>query len=238
MNNTTHSLVPAYLIHTKNYRDTSLLIDFFTKNDGFITALAKGIRTPSKSNKRGLLQPFTQLLINYRGKAELVYLNNIELSEQPYIFNNNQLKLSFYINELLYYLCRNPIGIVYPNLFEIYQATLNNLKTVDIKNNLELFEPFLREFELDLLSCLGYGLSFTDINPDSTYSYDFTDGFQAVNEHVSSVNKLLLRGDLIVNIMQRDWSDKQTLIAAKKLLRSIIKYYIGNKELHSRKLFV
>ena len=227
----------AYLIHTKNYRDTSLLIDFFTKNDGFITALAKGMRTPSKNNKRGLLQPFTQLLINYRGKIELVYLNNIELAEQPRTFNRHQLRIAFYINELLYHLCRKPVGIVYPNLFEVYQATLNNLKTIN-HPDLDSYEPLLREFELDLLSCLGYGLLFFDINPELYYGYNFTNGFYVINDGVKPAGSLSLPGDLIINIMQRDWSNKETLTAAKRLLRSIIKYYIGNKELQSRKLFI
>jgi len=229
-----NNLVNAYLIHAKSYRDTSLLIDFFTKEYGFITAVAKGIRTQSKNNKRGLLQPFGKLLINWRGKSDLVTLNTVELANQPYVFKKNQLAFGFYINELIYYLCSNPKGIIYTGVFEIYENILSKI-------NADYHEKDIREFELELLSCLGYGLLFDNIDAKHYYGYDFTNGFFILNSSEQIQNKLnplSLRGNLIINIMHRDWQDQETLIAAKKLLRSIIKYYIGDKELHSRKLFV
>lgn len=236
MNNSSHNLdlVQAYLIHAKSYRDTSLLIDFFTQEHGFITAIAKGVRGDAKTNKRGLLQPFTKLLINWRGKSDLVTLNTIELAAQPLVLKKNHLAVGFYINELLYYLCNKPRGIIFTNLFENYETVLAHLNQPN--QELALIEPKLREFELDLLSSIGYGLSDHNILPECHYAYDFTEGFIISPNTLG--NKLSLRGDLILNIMQRNWQDKQTLVAAKQLLRSIIKYYIGNKDLHSRKLFV
>lgn len=245
LNKNFSTLVSAYLIHAKSYRDTSLLVDFFTKDHGFIKAVAQGIRSPNKNNIRGILQPFTPLLINWRQKSNLstlINLNTIELADQPYVFKNNQLAIGFYINELLYYLCAKSPGIVFDKLYDNYNRLLkiiNNSQlasssNIKLETNLEIT---LREFELDLLTSLGYGLQFNNITAELTYGYDFNNGFFVIDAEKMK-NSLSLPGDLLINIMRRDWQIAETLLLAKKLNRNIIKYYIGNKDLQSRKLYI
>ncbi|MBP9723116.1 MAG: DNA repair protein RecO [Gammaproteobacteria bacterium] len=230
-------LISAYLIHAKSFRETSLLIDFFTKEHGFIKSIAKGVRTPGKNNQRGLLQPFSNLLISCRGRNELMALSNVEIAAQPYYFTGKRLAIAFYCNELLYYFgCKSP-GVIFEDLFDHYQQLLASLANFDDFGNIEYR---LREFELDLLTALGYGLQFNNLEADKYYGFDFVNGFilsnpQELNNNLSK--KINLEGELLLNIMQRNW-DVATLQAAKKLIRAILQYHLGGQELHSRKLLI
>lgn len=251
-----NNILLAYLIHAKPYRNTSLLIDFFTKEHGFIKAIAKGVRSTSsrasskKLNKMGLLQPFCLLYTSFYGRSSLLSLNNVELAEQPCNFNNNryQLSVGYYINELLYYLCAKSSGIVYDNLFDKYNNLLVNLsnyylsyisesnQSISNTSNIKI-EILLREFELDLLDNIGYGLRYDNIDPDLYYSYNFEEGFYIINNN--SDNKILvIKGNIILNIKNKDWADQNTLIVTKKLLRNIINFHVGNKKFYSRDLLI
>ncbi len=55
------SLQPAYVLHTRPFQNTSLLIDFFTTDYGRLRAIAKGARS-AKSKYRSLLQLWLQQL--------------------------------------------------------------------------------------------------------------------------------------------------------------------------------
>lgn len=229
----------AYLIHAKDFKDSSLLIDFFTKDHGIIRAVANGARSSTKNNIRGILQPFTKIFINLRGHSDLKTLNTVELAEQPIRFNRKYLAVGFYINELLYLLCGNNTGLVFDDLFSRYEVLLSTIKKLHhLEHEQFNLEIYLREFELDLLKCIGYGLQFDQINPELHYAYDFTEGFYIAKNSERSKNTIIIKGDLLLSIQLRNWDDIDALAAAKKLLRSIIQHYIGKKELLSRKLLI
>ena len=78
------------------YQDSSLLLDFFTRNYGKIRLVARGAR----SNKTSL-QMFQRLNISFKGRSELKNLTNWESSDQPRRFLGNDLVLAIYTNELL-----------------------------------------------------------------------------------------------------------------------------------------
>ncbi len=222
----------AYLIHARDFRETSLLIDFFTKEHGFIKAVARGVRTNSKRSQRGLLQPFTPLFINWRGNSDLVTLNNFELAAQPLMLVGNKLIFGFYLNELLYYLLNKYSGLCMEGLFDKYEQILKNINNYNNSLN-DNIESFLRSFELDLLEAMGYGLQFDSIVAQDYYLYSFTEGFYQVNHDVDKAFK----GIDLLALKNREWHKKNVLLVAKVLLRQILQYHIGNKELNSRKLF-
>ena len=62
---------PAFVLHTRPYRETSLLVDFFTRNYGRFRAVARGARAAKIGTKK--LNPYTQLLIGWAGKTELLH---------------------------------------------------------------------------------------------------------------------------------------------------------------------
>ena len=57
-------LQPAYVLFSRPFQNTSLMLDFFTIDYGRIRAIAKGARRPS-SKYRSILQPFHPLLVGY-----------------------------------------------------------------------------------------------------------------------------------------------------------------------------
>ena len=64
------NLQKAYVIHSRPYKETSLIVTFLTENKGKITAVAKGAKRKN-SRLSGNLEPFQCLNIDYRGKSDL-----------------------------------------------------------------------------------------------------------------------------------------------------------------------
>ena len=67
----------GFVLHKREYSETSFLVDFFTEYHGRITLLAKGARRP-RSPLKALLQPFTPLLLRWSGKGDLKTLTKVE----------------------------------------------------------------------------------------------------------------------------------------------------------------
>ena len=146
----THFLQSAYVLHSRPYRDTSLLIDFFTREHGLVGAVARGVRS-AKSPLKGVLLPFTPLFISFSLKKELAVLMHAESNRSMHVLEGKQLFSAFYLNELLMKLLQRHDA--HPQLYDYYHQALCELS---LEKNIEI--P-LRRFEKYLLSELGYGLN-------------------------------------------------------------------------------
>ena len=114
---------PAFVLHTYPWRETSLIVEFFTRDYGRIPLVARGAKRPM-SQYRGLLNPFCPLAVSYSGKGEVKNLTRCEwYGTIP--MNEKVLMSAFYINELLVRLL--PRGEPEPSLFTIYYDTLKKL---------------------------------------------------------------------------------------------------------------
>lgn len=228
-------LQPAYVLHSRPYRDTSLLIDFFTPEYGRIAAVARGVRQ-RKTRTRSLLNPFTRLLISLQGKTELKLLTAVEADNQFFSLRGEQLYSAFYVNELLMRLL--PEMDAHTSLFQTYQRSLQALQ--DAQGS----EPVLRLFELELLTDLGYGVDFehdsesgTNIQPQRNYVFEAHRGFIQIIEPVAA-GALVFPGTEILAMAQRDFSESRTRLLAKQLCRQMLKPLLGNKPLNSRNFFL
>lgn len=230
-------LQPAYVLHSRPYRDTSLLIDFFTPTLGRISAVARGVRQ-RKTRTRSLLNPFTRLLISLQGKSDLKLLTAVEADSLFFNLQGEQLYAGFYLNELLVRLL--PDMDAHEEVFDAYQASLSVLQ-----ENASL-EPVLRCFELDLLAQLGYGIDFgsdaetgESIDGSENYRFDAQKGFVRIPANTSlSERELILPGLVLVSIAQRDFTEPATRRCAKLLCRQMLKPLLGSKPLNSRDFFV
>ena len=72
---------PGYILHSKPWRDSSLLVDLFTQNFGRKTVIVKGARQVKKGRARWVLQPFTPLLFSWVGRCDLKILTDVEPSQ-------------------------------------------------------------------------------------------------------------------------------------------------------------
>lgn len=225
----------AFILHTRAFKETSLIIDAFTYEHGRVNLIAKGARGNScKNNKRALLQPFQPLQISWLGRSDLKTLKQLEADGLPFKLSSSNNLCGLYINELLTKLLHqwDPQYAV----FEQYFITLKQLAKA------EKPQLLLREFELFLLDELGYAIDWhADIDGDfieaeKDYVYLPEQGFQMKTSVLESHNILSISGKLILDVAERSWQCSGSLALARKVCRQIIDRLLDGKELNSRKL--
>lgn len=222
----------AFVLHSRPYSETSLLIDFFTEGEGKIRLLAKGARR-NRSPLRGCLQPFTPLLIRWSGKGEIKTLINADPVSLALPLSGTVLYSGLYLNELTARVIE--FGTPYSSLFFDY---LNCLQV--LAGSERTPESALRQFELALLSYLGYGVDFLHcagsgepVSDTMTYRYREEKGF--IGSLI--VDQLTFTGKQLRALAEREFPDADTLKAAKRFTRMALKPYLGGKPLKSRELF-
>ena len=67
---TNRASAAAFLLHSTPYRETSLVVDLFTRDYGRIAAVAKGAKRP-RSTLRAVLLQFQPLIATWSGRQEL-----------------------------------------------------------------------------------------------------------------------------------------------------------------------
>lgn len=220
----------AYILHPRKYRNTSLILDLLTREQGRYSVVVRGANS-SKSKLRGRLQPFTPLLIASVGKGELKTSTNIDFPGRAYRLSGDRLMLGLYVNELLYRL----LGRFDPHeeLYDAYETLLNALQ--GMSDSLSA----VRRFELILLRELGYGINFDHealtgepVETTCHYHYVVHEGFHRVTEPAPDT----YRGEELLNIGQGNLNDvdEQRLRA---LTRKSLSELLGEKPLKSRSLF-
>ena len=222
---------PAYILHRRPFRDSSQIIDVLTRDHGSVAAVARGSRG-SKSRLAGLLRPFMPLRISWVAKSDLGTLTGAEANGRPLGLKGDALLSAYYVNELLlHFLHRHDPQ---PEIFELYSQTIPALC-----GNVEI-APCLRNFELELLSLLGYAVNLghvagtnEDIDAAQNYEYRVEQGPVPV---ARSEGPLVFRGATLLAIAARDFGDPEILRAANRLLRTAITHHLGGKELQSRKV--
>jgi len=226
------TLQPAFILHSRPFNETSVLLEVFTLTHGRISLIARGARS-AKSRLRGLLRPFIPLLASWSGKTELMSLNTVEATNSPFNLVGSALLSGLYLNELLVQLL--PRFDHHPELFMIYQQTLQSLQQETSH------ELCLRKFEKELLAEMGYGLSLhqeahTGEPILSEHNYNLVPGkglvknFGPQQPGFPGKSLLALHHDALV--------DREDFRTAKQLMRMAIAELLGSKVLRSRELFV
>ena len=227
------SFHPAFILHQRPYRETSLLLDVLTQDYGRISLIARGVRT-ARSPLRGLLQPFNPLLLSWQGRTELMTLTSADLNLNgvPKQLQGTSLLGGFYLNEVLTRVLQKQDP--HPQLYTIYQHTLIELQTA------ELQEKTLRVFEKKLLAELGYGLQLDQQNLDANkfYRYLPEQGFVLCNENEIDPQAMIFSGKSLLAINEEQFNDDDILRDAKRLMRLTLAPLLGSQPLHSRKLFM
>ncbi len=223
---------PVYVLHTYPFKETSLVVELFSKDFGRIAAVAKGARRPH-SAMRGMLQSFQLLDGAWSGKNELKTLHSLDWSAGLTLIKGEALMCGFYMNELLLRLL--PREDAHESLFEYYQATLNTLvQSQDLAIT-------LRRFELKLLQEMGYAVPLLQdendvaILPDQAYRYEAEYG---ACELSASKNGVQLSGKTMLDMAHDDYADVVTQSQSKQLMRYLLAHYLGDKPLHTRQLLI
>jgi DNA repair protein RecO (recombination protein O) len=224
-------LQPAYVLHHRPYRDTSRIVDLFTRDHGRLTAFARGVRG-NKSGLTAALQAFQPILASWSGKGEAAQLLAAELVGEPKSLPATRLMSGFYLNELLLKLLHLHDPQV--EIFDLYNATLQSLKTgAD-----ELLT--LRLFEKRLLQSLGFGLSLQHevesgepVEPQHCYRYVLESGPLRVDARVGEA-KGVYAGASLLALATESFVDAQQRSEARQLLRAVLDHVLDGRRLQSR----
>ncbi|MCX8650752.1 DNA repair protein RecO [Gilliamella sp. B2776] len=222
----------AFVLHTRTQTESSLFVDLFVESGGKITVLAKGARRKN-STLKGLLQPFTPLIVQCSGKGNIKILRQVEAMSLTLPLVSISLYSAFYLNELLHRVLIADTDM--PTLFDDYLKSLQQLAQQIPAENV------LRIFELSLLENLGYHVDFfhcsvtgDDIVESMYYQYQSEKGF------ISSLlrNNTSFTGEQVLALGNRVFNSPDTLKAAKRFTRMALKPYVGSKPFKSRELFL
>ena len=225
------ALEPSIVLHTRPFKETSLLVDLFTRNHGRISVIAKGAQRPK--SKIGIIKtPSCLFFISCIGRGELKTLTHCEIKE--YFFPIAEAFNSVvYLNELLIKLLEKEDP--HPEIFDHYLIVCGSLKS----NKKEKLEKNLRSFELTLLKEIGYGLNLnfegnSDIEIKEDTSYKFVPSVGFLPQTKSESNKNNFSGRDILNLSTGNFSSPDTLLASKQIMRQAIDFHLGNKTLKIR----
>ena len=229
-------LQPGYVLHSRRYREPSLIVVLFSREYGIVPAVARGVRRGKSNHKRALLQPFQPLQCRWRGKGELVTLTDIDHYTNAPELSKEALYCGLYINELLLRLLHRHDP--HEGIFHRYHRLLQELA------NQKEVEVLLRNFEFNLLDEIGYGLSFEyDVDGDAisankTYYLTADSQFHEVLQHNKNrTSSNVFPGRILLAIEQHNWHDREVLNYAKQLVRMAMQPLLGSKPLQSRQLF-
>jgi DNA repair protein RecO (recombination protein O) len=226
---------PAYVLHTYPFRETSLIVEVFSRDFGRVALLARGARRP-RAAIRGLLMAFQPLEIGWAGKGEVLTLMKAEWQGGQPLLAGEALFCGYYLNELLMNLL--PREDAHERLFACYREMLARLAT---DSSGKFHEADLRCFEKALLQELGYGLT---LNHDSEgqaiiaaayYTYRMEQGPFRL-EHAEAAAQVVI-GKTLLDLEAEDFSDPRSRLEAKQLMRTLMAYYLAGKELETRKIF-
>jgi len=218
---------PAWVLHVRPWRETSVLVELFTPDHGRIGALSRAVRGPRRQWMRAVLQPFTPLRIDFQQRGELANLGAVESTAAPLALTGDSVLAGFYVNELLLRL--TPRDDPPRALFARYCTLLDALA-----GGVTLAWT-LRCFERDLLDQLGYALAFAHdadgaaVDPDARYRIDPELGavraLPSDRSAISGAQWLALAGD--------QEPDADTLRALRRVLRRLIERLLDGRPLRS-----
>ena len=223
-------LEPAYVLHSRSFRETSLIVESFTRDHGRVAVVARGAKSP-KSRWRNVLQPFRPLLLSWNQKTDLGTLTAADQVASPPALQGQALYCGLYLNELLMRLLHR--GDPHAEVFERYRHVLTELAANTPP------QPLLRLFEKHLLEAIGYALLLdreyqggAEIQPDNWYDYQPDRGPKlcaGTGEGRISGNALLA--------LHTEQLQTEYLRELRMLMRAVISYHLGGKPLASQSLF-
>ncbi len=230
------SLEPSFILHTRPFRNTSLLLEIFTEKQGRISAVVRGAQGP-RSKFRGLMQPFFPLLLSFSGRGELLTITDAEMHGHFLTPPNQAILGVFYIHELLLRLVHRYDP--HPDLFQAYSSMLVHLtagKPLEIE---------LRRFEKRVLSELGYALLLDQeavkrvpIESDLFYYFQPDIGFIETDVMMGSDGPSVFLGQSLLDFHQEDFQNPASLKDAKRLMRLALAPLLGTRPLKSRELLL
>ena len=227
---------PGYVLHTYAYKETSLIVEAFTRRHGRVALLARGARRP-RSAMRGVLLAFHPLRLGWSGSAELSNLMQAEWGGALQPLAGRGLMCGFYLNELILRLL--PREDPHEALFDAYAEALARLSVG------EAYSAVLRSFEKRLLAELGYAPVFdrdaqsgAPIEPTGSYVYEPDRGPVRSQRNGDRGGHLFVSGRTLLDLAADDYTRSETRDEARYLMRALIGQRLHGQVLHTRSVLM
>ena len=223
----------AFVLHAYAYRETSLIVEVLSAAHGRVALVARGAKRP-RSELRGVLQAFQPLSLSWGGSGELKTLVRAEWRGGLPLVSGSALLCGFYLNELLLKLLAREDP--HPKLFRDYEDALARLAAGADQ------APVLRQFELRLLTELGYALPLTHeadtgapVNPAARYYYAFERGPRLTAAEPGR-RYPQVRGATLLALAELDFAEADAAAEAKRLMREVLDHYLEQRAVFSRRV--
>ena len=216
----------AVILRRREWRNTSLILDVFTRQQGCLGMVARGAR---KSRARADYEPFVLLSLGYSGDGDLKTLTTIEGC--PLGVDAANYSMLLYVNELILNLL--PRQEPAPEIFDAYLGLLKQARN-------RLGEPELRGFEMLLMRALGYLPDLTvdadsglPITPERCYRFILGNGFVTCNVEDDDA----VAGELVLAWQRQDYREPRVRLLARSIMRAMIDFNLHGKTLKSRDVY-
>ena len=226
-------LQPGFVLHSYAWRETSLIVEAFTREFGRVALVARGAKRPT-SQFRGVLSPFNPIALSWTGRNEIKTLMRAEWLGGMQPLRGDSLLAAFYANELLVRLLAR--GDAHPQTFGSYVELLQGLTRT------ARHDAALRTFELDLLQDIGYAVPLDRCSEgrliDARARYEFAGGHGArrVESNVNGETDGIVSGGTLIAMAARDFEQPQVVSESKALLRQLIRFHLDGKPLNTRRI--
>lgn len=226
------SAQPAFVLHARAWRETSLLVEVLTAEHGRMGLVARGVTGPKKHVLRAALQPLQAIRFDAVQQGELARLVSAEAVDAAPRLQGEAMLAGFYINELALRLAPrdDPQG----ELFGVYARTRERLRAC---------EPLawtLRRYERDLLEALGVGFAFDvdadgrAIDPAARYRIDPEQGAQRVfSDRGAEDRAQAATGRALLMLGSDTLPERDDLISLRRVMRGVIAHHVGPRGLAS-----
>lgn len=209
-------LVPAYVLHTRPYRDTSLLVEALTQDQGRVGLITRGARV----RQGALLQPFRPILLSWSQQGELGTCQGVESAGLMRWLQGETLFAALYCHELLLKLTTRQDPN--PEIWHSYQLLLERLEPTRLSST-------LRYFEHDLLSALGYGLDLSVVEVGLRYQFDDQQGLRTVTAQTLTPS---IEGEVLHALANHQLTEQQAT-RLKAVLRQALDQHSSGSHLRT-----
>ena len=222
---------PAFVLHARPWRETSLLVEVLSAEHGRIGLVARGVQGPKRHVLRAALQPLQSIRFDAVQRGELAQLGAAEAVDAAPILHGDAAMAAFYVNELCLRL--TPRQAPQPELHAAYAW---------VRERLRAGEPLawaLRRFERDVLDALGSGLDFgcegegAAIDPAARYRLDPEQGPRRVLSERPGERRESATGAALLALATDAMPTADDLASLRLPLRAVLLHHLGGRGLKS-----
>jgi DNA repair protein RecO (recombination protein O) len=223
---------PAFVLHARAWRETSLLVEVLSANHGRLGLVARGVQGPKRHPLRAALQPLQSIRLDAVQTGELAQLRGAEATDAAPRLVGDAMLAGFYLNELTLRL--TPRGDPQPELFGAYALTRERLRSA---------EPLgwtLRRFERDLLDALGFGFDWSHdgegepIDPAARYRVDPEQGpRRLLSDRGQADRSGAATGRALLDLAADRQPLPEDLPGLRRTMRGVLAHHLGPRGLKS-----